>query len=112
MRSNFPQSSNEGELGSIVAVTPRWTSAFSVREVSRLEAIAGATLGDLGYSVSNSEGDRNLGKLRLRFLHARDYLRQFCFEIMSKVTGNNRKSWHTILRLPFTALAQSRQQRF
>lgn len=112
LESEQPQSDREGEIGTIVPTKPRWHSAFTASRLNRFENIAGSLLSELGYPVTNPEHDQDPTRLQLKWWVAKDYLRQYTNEIVTKVRGNNRKSWQTILRLPMTAISQARQQRF
>ncbi len=112
LQSEQPQSDREGEIGTIVARTPRWHTAFKPSQLRRLERIAGSLLTELGYSVTHEQQENDPDRLQLKWWTAKDYLRQYTNEIITKIRGDNRKSWQTILRLPMTAISQARHQRF
>lgn len=112
MVSEMPQSKNEGQAGTIEARAPRWKKAFNSQQLDRLHAIAGSLLNQLGYEGVTNTGNSAPPRWQLKYWRATDYARQYRTEITTKLQGKNRKSWRTIARLPLTAAAQSRQQRF
>jgi len=112
MVSEMPQSNKEGQAGTIEARAPRWKTAFNEQQLDRLHTIAGDLLKKLGYEGVTKAGDNAPPEWQLRYWRATDYARQYGTEISTKLQGKNRKSWRTIARLPLTAAAQSRQQRF
>lgn len=80
LQSRMPQSPGRkklmaGELGEIADNPLKWPGYFDQTTATRLEAIAGKTLSQLGYSVTELSGDNDPSPVRRRLWRGLDYWR-------------------------------------
>jgi hypothetical protein len=110
--SGHPQSEHRGKLGRIEPNTGKWRMYFPAQRIERLERIAGDLLADLGYPVLHRYESEQPSAARLRYWRTTDYLRQYLLMLADKLRGGSGKPWFMLLRLPASALAQLRTNRF
>lgn len=107
LKSSWPQSDRRGKEDTIRPNADRWRSYFSAREVRRLEAIAGHTLAEMGYSVSTEGTDSDPPRAALRYWTLRDGLRQASYYVWKKASGEYRDhSWRIIFSLILQGIRQ------
>lgn len=102
----------EGEPGKIRSNSGRWREAFNAAQIARLEAIAGRTLDETGYSTGNPTGDHDPPAMLRDWWLMRDYVHQFTTEIFKRARGDLKRPWWVILGRPWVALRQRRMNKF
>jgi len=114
LRSRMPQSPERkqlaaGELGTITRNPPKWGKYFEAPTLGRLEAIAGRTLSDLGYPVSNPIGDSEPGYFWRRWWRLVDFSRLTHKRLKSR---SGYKSWYGLMRRVHFSLKQYGTKKF